>query len=307
MSIRSSNDPVSSTLGGLNLKLLAVLEQVDQAFEAGNDPNRLARQGNLMVAYIATDKLAKAREILHEVVRTKEDTKYGLDQLNTQAEIELLLSGAEDESYRLVLRLGLALAHLDGGRIQKAIELFEHVALAFKANRQTEEAVQLLMYVVHISKEVRDDARRLASQHELALAYKADAQTEKAYMLLQEVVSLGEETWEPKQWLVSLRELAVLAQERGEFKEAHSAFKVVFTTREKMLEETDPHRQQSLLDLAKSYQTGGAHGKVVKLLTDRGVTTDNLTLSPNDLQLALLESRRHAGRSGSVIVAYSSN
>lgn len=65
------------------------------------------------------------------------------------------------------------------------------LALAYQANGQAKEAVELLEHVVAVEKEMLAD--RLASQHALALAYRANGQAKEAVELLEHVVVVEKE------------------------------------------------------------------------------------------------------------------
>src|SRR5204863_424631 len=70
------------------------------------------------------------------------------------------------------------------------------LAMAYHANGQVKEAVQLLEHVVKIKKTVlaEDHPDQLASQNELARAYQANGQIKEAVQLLEHVVKIEKTT-----------------------------------------------------------------------------------------------------------------
>jgi tetratricopeptide (TPR) repeat protein len=167
-----------------------------------------------------------------------------------------------EESYNLTK--GLSEDHSD--RLISQHEL----AMAYLANGQVPEAVQLLEHVVAIEARMlaRDDPNRLASQHELARAYQANGQVQEAVRLLEHVVAirvpvLAEE--DPAR-LISQHSLAVAYRTNGQVQEAVRLLEHVVATMKRVSPEDDPYQLTSQHELAVAYHINGQVEEAVRLL-----------------------------------------
>ena len=110
------------------------------------------------------------------------------------------------------------------------------LAVAYEANGQIEEAVQLLEHVVQVQEKLTDDhSSRLASQHALAMAYQANGQIEEAVQLLKHVVQVEEKLIDdhPSR-LVSQHALVDAYRANGQVEEAAQLLEHVIQVREKL-------------------------------------------------------------------------
>ncbi|KAH9207726.1 hypothetical protein DL95DRAFT_415366 [Leptodontidium sp. 2 PMI_412] len=189
---------------GKNEEAMALLKKVVKIREttlAEDDPNRLASQHALAMAYKANGQVEEAVALLEQVVKIKEATL------------------TETHPDRLVSQHLLAVVYEANGQVEEAVVLLKQVvkikettlaethpdrlvsqyalAMAYEANGQVEEAVMLLKQVVKIRETTLEETHpeRLASQHALAMAYKANGQVEEAMALLKQVVKIKRLKW----------------------------------------------------------------------------------------------------------------
>jgi len=141
------------------------------------------------------------------------------------------------------------------------------LAVAYEANGQIEEAVQLLEHVVQVQEKLTDDhSSRLASQHALAMAYQANGQIEEAVQLLEHVVQVKEKLADdhPSR-LASQHALADAYQANGQIEEAVQLLEHVVQVEEKLVDD-HPSRLASQHALADAYQANGQIEEAVQLL-----------------------------------------
>jgi nucleoside phosphorylase len=144
----------------------------------------------------------------------------------------------------------LAIAYLEDGQVQKAIELQEHVS------------------AVHEKMLAEEDPDQLASQYKLGIVYQADGQVQKAVELLEHVVAVHEETLAKKHpdRLASQHVLAGAYLADGQVQKAVALLEHVVKVEQEVLAEKDPDRLASQYELARAYQAYGQVQKAVKLL-----------------------------------------
>lgn len=185
----------------------------------------------------------------------------------------------------------LAVAYGSDGKIEKAVQLLEHVvavrtnkllendlrllssqhelARMYEASRQDAKAVSLLEHVVRIEDSVlaEDHRDRLASQHALASAYEANNQTGKAIKLLEHVVQVRESKLaeaHPDR-LASRHELARAYESDGQIEKALDLLEHVVKMRER-LPESHPERLASQHVLGRVYKRSGLVDRAIDLL-----------------------------------------
>ncbi len=141
------------------------------------------------------------------------------------------------------------------------------LALAYQANGQVEEAVQLLEHVVQVEEKLADDhPSRLASQHALADAYQANGQIEEAVQLLEHVVQVQKKLADDHpDRLASQHALALTYEANGQIEEAVQLLEHVVQVEEK-LADNHPDRLASQHALADAYQANGQIKEAVQLL-----------------------------------------
>ncbi|KAK3613269.1 hypothetical protein LTR22_028222 [Elasticomyces elasticus] len=161
---------------------------------------------------------------------------------------------AETASERLSAEHVLAMAYKANGQIREAVELLEHVvahelARAYRANGQIREAVELLEHVVAVQKEVlaEDHPSRLASQYALAGAYRINGQIREAVELLEHVVAVRKEVLaeDHPSRLASQHELARAYRANGQVKEAVRLMQYVISVKRKTMRPGHPSRMVS--------------------------------------------------------------
>ncbi|KAL4724498.1 hypothetical protein ACLX1H_007939 [Fusarium chlamydosporum] len=135
------------------------------------------------------------------------------------------------------------------------------LAIAYRANGQIAEAVELLKHVVAVRETTlaEDHPDRPASQHELAVAYRANRQIAEAVELLKHVVAVRETTLaeDHPSRLASQHELARAYQASGQIAEAAELLQYVVTVEGTTLAEDHPDRLASQHELTRAYQANG--------------------------------------------------
>ena len=141
------------------------------------------------------------------------------------------------------------------------------LAVAYRANGQVKEAMELLERVITIEEVVAEDhPNRLASQHMLATAYRSNGQVKEAIELLERVVTIQEVLAEDHpDRLASQYELARAYRSNGQVKEAIELLERVVTIRE-VLAEDHPDRLASQHELARAYHSNGRIKEAIELL-----------------------------------------
>ena len=88
--------------------------------------------------------------------------------------------------------------HLDAGQVTQP-HIHQILAIAYRKNKQYQKAISLLEHIIRIEEgsEQTDNARVLASKHELALAYLDDGHCEKAVTLFEQLVEIESESLAP--------------------------------------------------------------------------------------------------------------
>jgi tetratricopeptide (TPR) repeat protein len=78
------------------------------------------------------------------------------------------------------------------------------LAIAYIANKQTKDAINLLEDVVGTYETLLDEAHpdRITAQHELARAYKSDGQSDKSLSLLKHIVAIQERTLDKTDYIL---------------------------------------------------------------------------------------------------------
>jgi tetratricopeptide (TPR) repeat protein len=238
------------------------------------DPDRLASQHQLAMAYQADGQIKKAVELMEHVVTVRD---------------RIL---AEEHSDRLASQYVLAIAYQADGQIKKAVELMEHVvivqaqmlveehpdrlasqhvlAIAYQGDGQIKKAVELMEHVVAVRDRilVEEHPSRLASQHVLAMAYEADGQIKKAVELMEHVVAVEARILveEHPSRLASQHVLAIAYQGDGQIKKAVELMEHVVAVRDRILAEEHPSRLASQHVLAMAYEADGQIKKAVELM-----------------------------------------
>ena len=141
------------------------------------------------------------------------------------------------------------------------------LAIAYEANGQVKEAVELLEHVVKIEAPLAEDhPSRLASQRGLAIAYQANGQVKGAIEILERIVGIEKVLAEdhPSR-LESQHELARAYQANGQVKEAIEILERVVEIRN-VLAEHHPSRLESQHQLARAYQANGQVKKAIEIL-----------------------------------------
>lgn len=155
----------------------------------------------------------------------------------------------EDQS-RLASQHELGKAHLERGRVLKAIEVLETVV----------EARGQLFGRNHVD--------CLASQHELAIAYIEGGQVSEAIRILEHVVVEEEKLFDESHIgrLTSQHELGRAYLAHGQVSEAIKTLKHVVAVKEKVFKESDLHLLASQLVLAEAHLRAGQVSDATKLL-----------------------------------------
>jgi tetratricopeptide (TPR) repeat protein len=158
------------------------------------------------------------------------------------------------------------------------------LAIAYEANGQIKETVQLLEYIVRIKADVlaEDHPSRLASQHELARAYHADEQVTQAIELLEHVVSIRADVLaeDHPHRLLSETNLAVFHKALVESSETGQS--------------SVPSVQDLVVEDGNSHRPNRAHESSQVMLHDRSESTAVLELASADRELdssRMLKSR----------------
>ncbi|RYP36178.1 hypothetical protein DL767_003510 [Monosporascus sp. MG133] len=166
------------------------------------------------------------------------------------------------------------------GRIKEAHEL----AIAYRANGQVKEAIELLEHIVAIEKIklAENHPDRLASQHELATAYKVNGQVKEAIELLEHIVAVRETTLTENHpyRLASQHVLALAYKANGQVKEAIELLEHIVAIKKIKLAEDHPDRLASQHALALAYKANGQVKEAIELL-EHIVAIEKIKLAEN--------------------------
>jgi tetratricopeptide (TPR) repeat protein len=208
------------------------------------------------------------------------------------------------EASQLYYKVGLCLYH--DGRTKEALQWLHHscrfraalaedhpdrlesqciLALAYLANAQMKEAIQMLEQVVTIEKTslAEDHPDRLASQYALARAYEVNGQTKEAIQILEQVVTIQKKTSlaeDHPSRLVSQHELARAYRANGQAEEAIQLLEQVVKIENTSLAEDHPLRLRlgSQHELAMAYRANGQTEEAIQLL-EQVVKIDKTSLA----------------------------
>lgn len=239
-----------------------------------DDPDTLAAQNSLALAYESARRLPEAIQLMVATLHAEEKV-LGADHRST-----------------LITRRNLGLAYLDAGRFPQALAVLEEVRTAqekrfgptdtetlrtlvsiaqvYRAMGRFPEAIQLLERVGDAQAKMlpADHPELLATLRDLAAAYRATGRLPKAIELFERVVAAQTRTLGPDHMgtLTTLNSLALAYAAAGRMPEALKLFEQLRDALVRKLGAEHPEALTTQANLAWAYQAVGRVAEAISLL-----------------------------------------